>query len=176
MSTEQLGFQVVGEFIYASETELPLSDAEKLRDVGRRVMFSEASSTGVYDEELQSVILAPRPAGAQHDPAVKDIYVAALDFQGDDIWKSRLRYHSYERGVDTHDLIVECAVEVYGEDVMTARRSIYRTRHTERLYPTGRGLQLDKFDRRTMAETPLLPSHIDTIEKRVERLIKRAEV
>lgn len=171
------GYQVIGRELGPMNVELSLEDVERLRNIGRQVMFSEASSKDIHEDTVQAVLLAPREVGGFTDDFVPHLYVAALDqyLEDEDSWKTRVRYHKYHGTSDSLDLIIEYSAEVQGDEVVAAKRALYRARNKERLLATGSGLELEKFERRTMTETSLLPSHIDRMEQRVNRLIKRAE-
>ena len=171
----------VGERRNGDEVELSIEDARRLRDIGRNVMFSSGSDVDAREGSIVASLLASANFNRSSLPdfGVSSLYMMAQEFysDNDDQWRSVVRRHSYRRlgPRESLDMISEYEVEVWGDDVLIARRGLYKMCASESFHATDRSIEIQRYTRRTKTETPLLTRHIDQLNEHSQSIIKRAE-
>lgn len=169
-------FVRIGEELVGSEPTIELHDAERLRDIGRSVFLSPKSTVGFDENTITGVRVVSNNFGLQnyHDPNINAATVIANDHSYEDSWMARVRYLNYRNVDGVLGFETDLMVKVSNEDVVLAKRSIYRVRQFTQLTSVKRtAIEVLEVTAQTVADTPLAVEHIDELETRVNRAMRR---
>lgn len=173
------GFERVGPLIEQNDVAIDLRDAERLRSIGDNVLLSSESTKHITDTSMTASLVV---ANHLRIPSLRDDNSAALygyveqNTYGDNGWQMRLKYHRYgERDGGLLGFESEYAIDVFDDEILFAKRSIYRLRDIKNISVGKNEINIEVLERRTMADTALERVHIDRLEERMRRLVGRAE-
>lgn len=111
------------------------------------------------------------------DDSISSLYGYVEDESyGDNSWRTLLKYHSY--GVRDGGFLgfeSEYVIDVLDDEVVLAKRSLYRRRDLKNVSVNKAEINVEIFERRTMADTALESRHVGRLEQRMKRLVSRAE-
>jgi len=173
------GFERVGTPIVESAVTLSLEDAERLRSVGQNIILSANSATHMTDSTISAALVVSNHLyipTLSHDNSSK-VYGYAEEESYDDLgWRAAVKYHWYGQRDGTEiGFESDYLVDVFDDEVVFARRSLFRLRELRDISIIGHEINITSTERRTMADTPLESHHVDRIEKRVNNLVRRSE-
>jgi|GEM_PF-3032811 len=173
------GFERIGSPVEAEEVCITIEDAERVRSIGHEIMFLSTSSKHIDDSIIAASVVAPNNFNIPGfwDSSVPALYMYVEDESyGEDGWRSLLRYNSYRDCEGLLGFESDYEIEILGEEVVIAKRSIFRLRDTREITSIRNNeIDIQVVERRTMTETPLTSAHIDTLERRTKRLAARSQ-
>ncbi len=98
----------------------------------------------------------------------------ANDHSYEDSWMARVRCLNYRNVDGVLGFETDLMVKVSNEDVVLAKRSIYRVRQFTQLASVKRtAIEVLEVTAQTVADTPLMVEHIEELEARVGRAMRR---
>lgn len=174
-------YSPMGEYGNIFDVELSLKDAHRLRKIGHDIMFSSGSGVDVHDNSIVASLPAPAHFNRADLPDlnVASLYITAHEQTDDEgeWWRMSVRRHSYRKtGTRASlDLIAGYEVEVLGDEIMLAKRGLYMARMSESFVVSSRSIDIQHHSRRVKTETPLLPTHINLLDRHTQSIIKRVE-
>lgn len=173
-------FVRVGDVIDEGDIKINLWQAERLRDLGREVLLTENGSKAIDESQLQAAVLLRGSAmlpTARHNPDVPDIYVSVEDTSvGDDSWHTLIRYNSYRDCRGILGLESDYEVEVFGGEVVLAKRSLYHLRDAKQLEAEMRpDSHIKVVHKRSVLETPMTSDNIDKLAQKVRLVLAKKE-
>ena len=175
------GFERVGPVAVESDVLITMDDAERLRSIGQNLIMAEGSSQHITETTISAALVASMrfrvPILAHNTDNASSVYGYAEEVSyGDDGWRSLIKYHWYgKRDGSEIGFESDYVVDVFDNEIILAKRSLYRLREFKDVFVRGGEVSVESMERRTMADTQLEGHHIDRIEERVNRLIKRTE-
>ena len=111
-----------------------------------------------------------------HDNSSKVYGFAEEESHDDGSWRAHVKYHWYgEREGTEIGFESDYLVDVFDDEVLFARRSLFRHRELRDISVNGHEINVKTTERRTMADTRLETHHIERLEKRVGNLVRRAD-
>lgn len=173
------GFERVGAPIKEGNVSVSLNDAERLRAIGQNIIFSTKSAKHITESTISAALVV---SNHLHIPSLihdnsTSVYGYAEEESYDDVgWRAFVKYHWYGQSDGTEiGFESDYLVDVFDDEVLFARRSLYRLREFRDISVIGKVINIESTERRTMADTPLESHHIGRLEKRVSNLIRRAD-
>lgn len=173
------GFERVGAPIEEGSVSVSMQDAERLRAIGQNIIFSSKSSKYITDSTISASLVVANhlyiPTLGQ-DNSSKVYGFAEEESHDDGSWRAHVKYHWYgEREGTEIGFESDYLVDVFDDEVLFARRSLYRHRELRDISVIGKEISIQTTERRTMADTALQSHHVDRLEKRVNNLVRRAD-
>jgi hypothetical protein len=175
------GFERVGPLAVEDDVLISMDDAERLRSIGQNLIMAQDSSQHITESTISAALVASvrfRVPILRHDNEdASSVYGYAEEVSyGNDGWRSLIKYHWYgKRDGSEIGFESDYVVDVFDNEVILAKRSLYRLREFRDVCVKGGQINIESMERRTMADTQLEGHHIDRIEERINRLIKRTE-
>jgi hypothetical protein len=173
------GFERVGAPIEEGSVSVNLEDAERLRAIGQNIIFSSKSSKHITDSTISASLVVANHLyipTLSNDNSSKVYGYAEEESRDDGSWSAHVKYHWYgERDGTEIGFESDYLVDVFDDQVLFARRSLYRLRELRDISVIGNEINIKTTERRTMADTALETHHLERLEKRVGNLVRRAD-
>lgn len=124
------GFERVGPVLTQDEVLIDLHDAERMRSIGDNILLSKESTKHITDSRMSAALVVSnklRIPRLLNDNSSAVYAYAENESYGDSGWRTILKYHRYgEHDGGFLGFESEYAVDVFGDEILFAKRSIYR--------------------------------------------------